>query len=73
MSDHPKISLSEVFKDTKARRRFLNLVGTDMVSADELEALISRGDSKELVGWLNPIYEAEWCASFAHWRWGLTL
>jgi hypothetical protein len=64
MSDQPEISLSEVFKDTKARRRFLNLVGKDMISADELEALISRDDAKELVGWLNPIYEAGWGAIY---------
>jgi len=62
MSDQPEISLGEVFKDKKARRRFLNLIGQDMISPDELEGLISRGDSKELVGRLNPIYEAKWGA-----------
>ena len=33
-----------------------------MINADELESLIARGDTKELVGWLNPIYEAQWGA-----------
>lgn len=62
MSDKPKVSFTDVFPDNKSRRRFLKVVGPDMINADELESLIARGDAKELVGWLNPIYEAQWGA-----------
>lgn len=62
MSDKPKISFIDVFPDNKARRRFLKVVGADMINADQLESLISRSDAKELISWLNPIYEAQWGA-----------
>ena len=62
MSDKQKLSFADVFPDNKARRLFLKVVGPDMINADELESLIARGDTKELVGWLNPVYEAQWGA-----------